>query len=204
MLILRRVGACTHVFLDFLPILDCLKLLKTRGCKHPPYKIIYCINSLFKHSLIKSSLRFCVYKGVRLLCSQKQCYIDAFPTNRKANHMKHKIMNWVAAPLLAAMLAMPAYADSVATSKQSDAEIQTVFDVIYPQGQGVQQDYTKARALLEQAAAQGDAAAYNNLGMMYAQGQGVPQDYAKARALFEASGERGKDNLDYMNRNNLR
>ena len=55
-LILRRVGACTHAFLDFLPILDCLKSLKTRGCKHPPYKIIRCINALFKHShfVIKS------------------------------------------------------------------------------------------------------------------------------------------------------
>ena len=40
MLILRRVGARTHAFLDFLPILDCLKLLKTRGCNGKPYPFI--------------------------------------------------------------------------------------------------------------------------------------------------------------------
>ena len=40
MLILRRVGARTHAFLDFFTHLDCLKLLKTRGCNGKPYPFI--------------------------------------------------------------------------------------------------------------------------------------------------------------------
>ena len=49
----------------------------------------------------------------------------------------------------------------------------------------VRQDWKKARAWYEKAAAQGHAKSINMLGLIYEQGLGVRQDYAKARAWFE-------------------
>ena len=54
-------------------------------------------------------------------------------------------------------------------------------------GQGVAQDYAKAREWYEKAAAKGDAIAMFNLGLLYENGQGVAQDYAKAREWYEKS-----------------
>ena len=51
---------------------------------------------------------------------------------------------------------------------------------MYANGQGVPQDYGKARQWYEKAAAQGLAAAQGNLGVMYANGHGVPQDDCSA------------------------
>jgi TPR repeat protein len=64
---------------------------------------------------------------------------------------------------------------------QGDADAQNNLGTLYEKGQGVSQDYTKARQWFEKAAAQGSVAAQNNLGVLYASGQGVPQDYATAR-----------------------
>ncbi|MCR5256603.1 MAG: sel1 repeat family protein [Desulfovibrio sp.] len=49
----------------------------------------------------------------------------------------------------------------------------------------VRQDWKKARAWYEKAAAQRHAKSINMLGLIYEQGLGVRQDYAKARAWFE-------------------
>ncbi len=68
---------------------------------------------------------------------------------------------------------------------QGDATAQLKLGMIYHFGNGVPQDYVKARQWYEKAVAQGDARAQVNLGWMYAQGQGVPQDYAKARRWYE-------------------
>ena len=55
---------------------------------------------------------------------------------------------------------------------------------LYANGQGVAQDYAKAREWYEKAADKGDAGAMVSLGLLYANGQGVPQDYAKARENY--------------------
>jgi hypothetical protein len=68
--------------------------------------------------------------------------------------------------------------------------------VLYANGQGVAQDYAKAREWYEKAATKGDADAMTNLGLLYANGQGVTQDYAKAREWYEEAA--AKDDADAM------
>jgi tetratricopeptide (TPR) repeat protein len=62
----------------------------------------------------------------------------------------------------------------------------------YDRGQGVAQDYAKAREWYEKAADKGDAYAMYNLGRHYEKGLGVAQDYAKAREWYEKAAD--KDN----------
>jgi len=57
--------------------------------------------------------------------------------------------------------------------------------LLYANGDGVAQDYAKAREWYEKAAANDDASAMFNLGLLYANGDGVAQDYAKARKWYE-------------------
>jgi uncharacterized protein len=66
----------------------------------------------------------------------------------------------------------------------------------YYYGQGVPQDYAKAREWYEKAAAKDDADAMFKLGLLYQNGQGVPQDYAKAREWYEKAA--AKNNADAM------
>jgi TPR repeat protein len=63
--------------------------------------------------------------------------------------------------------------------------------LLFAEGQGVPQDYMKARQWYEQAAAQGNAGAQSNLGWMYFNGQGVPQDYTTARGWYEKAAAQG-------------
>ena len=56
------------------------------------------------------------------------------------------------------------------------------------------QDYGKARAYYEKAAAQGDADAQNNLGGLYARGDGVKKDLKKAREWLEKAAAQGNEN----------
>ena len=65
---------------------------------------------------------------------------------------------------------------------------------LYQYGQGVAQDYGKAREWYEKAAANGYANAMSNLGGLYQYGQGVAQDYAKARELYEKAAAKGDAN----------
>jgi TPR repeat protein len=46
----------------------------------------------------------------------------------------------------------------------------------YEHGEGVPQDYGKAREWFEKAAAKDVAAAMYNLGVLFGNGEGVPQD----------------------------
>jgi TPR repeat protein len=62
---------------------------------------------------------------------------------------------------------------------------------LYQYGQGVAQDYAKARDWYEKAAANGYANAMSSLGWLYQNGQGVAQDYAKARELYEKAADQG-------------
>jgi TPR repeat protein len=65
---------------------------------------------------------------------------------------------------------------------------------LYQYGQGVAQDYVKARDLYEKAAANGYANAMSNLGGLYESGAGVAQDYAKAREWYEKAAAKGDAN----------
>ena len=57
--------------------------------------------------------------------------------------------------------------------------------VLYDNGQGVAQDYAKAREWFEKAAAKGVTTAMRNLGELYRDGHGVAQDDTKAREWDE-------------------
>jgi TPR repeat protein len=63
--------------------------------------------------------------------------------------------------------------------------------VFYESGQGVAQDYAKAREWFEKAAAKDNAVAMLGLGVFYENGQGVAQDYAKAREWYEKAAAKG-------------
>ena len=58
---------------------------------------------------------------------------------------------------------------------------------LYENGQGVAQDYDKAREWFVKAAEKGNADAMAGLGRLYQNGHGVSKDYAKARAWYEKS-----------------
>ena len=64
--------------------------------------------------------------------------------------------------------------------------------LVYENGQGVPQDYVKAREWYEKAVAKDNAHAMSNLGILYENGYGVPQDYAKAREWYEKAAAKGE------------
>ena len=70
-------------------------------------------------------------------------------------------------------------------AKQGLPDAQFNLGNMYENGQGVKQDYSKAREWYEKAAKQGHARAQNNLGFMYYHGQSVKQDYTKAKEWYE-------------------
>jgi hypothetical protein len=74
-------------------------------------------------------------------------------------------------------------------------------------GQGVPQDYAKAREWFEKAADKDDAIAMKNLGVLYHIGNGVTQDYAKAREWYEKAADKedaiAMENLGVLYQNGL-
>ena len=66
--------------------------------------------------------------------------------------------------------------------------------VLYDNGDGVPQDYAKAREWYEKAADKGRGDAMLGLGLLYDLGQGVAQDYAKARGWYEKAADKGDVN----------
>ena len=74
---------------------------------------------------------------------------------------------------------------------QGDASAQFALGVMYVNGEGVRQDYVKAREWYEKAAAQGNARAQLALGVMYVNGYGVRQDNVKAREWFGKACDNG-------------
>jgi hypothetical protein len=75
---------------------------------------------------------------------------------------------------------------------QGEAKAQSRLGELYRDGQGVPQNYTKARQWYEKAAAQGYADAQLALGMLYYNGLGVPQDYTMARQWYEQAAAQGR------------
>lgn len=74
---------------------------------------------------------------------------------------------------------------------QGDADAQNMLGFMYRWGQGVEQDFQKARQWYRLAADQGHATAQNNLGLVYRYGLGVPKNYAKAFHWFLRAAEQG-------------
>ncbi|KAK8838101.1 hypothetical protein M9Y10_036053 [Tritrichomonas musculus] len=68
---------------------------------------------------------------------------------------------------------------------------------LYSYGQGVKQDYNKAKEYYELSAQRNNSDAFINLGNLYANGYGVEQDYNKAIKYYELSAQR--NNLDAFN-----
>jgi TPR repeat protein len=62
---------------------------------------------------------------------------------------------------------------------------------LYENGQGVAQDFGKAREWYEKAADKGNARAMFKLGQLYRDGLGVEQDYVKAREWYEKAADEG-------------
>ena len=74
---------------------------------------------------------------------------------------------------------------------KGDASAMFNLGLLYENGQGVAQDYAKAREWYEKAAANDNASAMFNLGLLYARGDGVAQDYAKAHEWYEKAAAKG-------------
>ena len=64
---------------------------------------------------------------------------------------------------------------------------------MYYQGEGVKQNYSKAREWFEKAAKQGHARAQFNLGFMYANGLGVEQSDSLAMRWYGRAAAQGDD-----------
>jgi len=76
-------------------------------------------------------------------------------------------------------------------ANQGIAEAQFNLGLIYDNGEGVRQDYSKAVQWYEKAANQGMPDAQFNLGLMYYNGKGVRQDYSKAAQWYEKAANQG-------------
>ena len=78
-----------------------------------------------------------------------------------------------------------------------NASAQNSLGLRYYKGEGVEQDYSKAREWIEKAANQGNASAQNNMGYLYEEGKGVEQDYTKAKEWYEKAANQGNASAQY-------
>ena len=69
-------------------------------------------------------------------------------------------------------------------ASKGDAEAQYALGLIYADGEGVKQDYIKAKEWYTKSANQKHAQAQHNVGVMYANGYGAKQDYKIAKIYF--------------------
>jgi TPR repeat protein len=72
-----------------------------------------------------------------------------------------------------------------AEAQEPDPSAQAILGRIYLDGDGVPQDYVKARHWLEKASAVEDSSALHNLALIYDRGNGVAVDKRKAVSLYE-------------------
>jgi len=103
--------------------------------------------------------------------------------------------------LAAAMLSVSAIAADFnqvqREANQGDAVAQSNLGVKYYNGEGVRQDYAKAKEWYEKAANQGVAESQYNLGLMYNNANGVSQDYSKAREWYLKAANQGHADAQY-------
>ena len=102
-----------------------------------------------------------------------------------------KLTLFLAAAILSVSTMAADFSQNQRLANQGNASAQYNLGVMYYEGEGVRQDYIKARQWYEKAANQGNAKAQYNLGNAYSRGKGVRQDYAKAAQWFEKSANQG-------------
>jgi uncharacterized protein len=78
-----------------------------------------------------------------------------------------------------------------AKAEQDNSQAQYILGIIYFDGKGVNQDYTKALEWYKRAADQGYAKAQHRLGFLYSTGQGVSQDYPEAVKWYRKAADQG-------------
>jgi hypothetical protein len=74
-------------------------------------------------------------------------------------------------------------------AESGDADAQFALAVRYRNGDGVDQDYTKAMDLAKRSADQGNAQAQTLVGMMYQGGEGVAPDASEAASYYQKAAE---------------
>src|SRR5262249_28758259 len=116
-------------------------------------------------------------------------------------HKRESLSAQQSAPVkLSAQQSAPANTPLEEAAAQGDASAMYRLGLLYEMGQGVAQDYDKAREWFEKAAAKGDGEAMYSLGRFYETGKGVARDYVKAREWYEKAADKGdqraKTNLD--------
>ena len=81
--------------------------------------------------------------------------------------------------------------DTRTLAEAGDPAAQYELGVMYQNGEGVPQNYSKAVKWFRMAAEQGDSNAQYSLGLKYSVGHGVPQNYPEAAKLHRKSAEQG-------------
>jgi uncharacterized protein len=81
--------------------------------------------------------------------------------------------------------------DTRTLAEEGDSKAQYELGVMYQNGEGVPQNYSKAVKWFRQAAEQGDSNAQYSLGLKFSVGHGVPQDYTEAAKWHRESAEQG-------------
>ena len=76
-------------------------------------------------------------------------------------------------------------------AEQGDARAQYELGVMHDDGEGVTQDFQKARHYYEQSAKQNYAKAQFILGDLYFYGKGIPKDKQKAKYYYELAATQG-------------
>lgn len=109
--------------------------------------------------------------------------------------LKNLFINKTLLFLVVSMVSLSAMAldfnETQRLANQGDVVSQFYIGRMYSQGEGVRQDYTKARKWYEKAANQGIAKAQFNLGVIYYHGEGVRQNIATAKELFGKACDNG-------------
>ena len=79
--------------------------------------------------------------------------------------------------------------------KANQGDLNAQFEVgrMYAEGDGIEQNYTKAAEWYQKAALRKHAMAQNNLGDLYRDGNGVRQNFAKAVELYEKAAARNNE-----------
>jgi TPR repeat protein len=86
---------------------------------------------------------------------------------------------------------LPKLKEVIQNYDKTDVFIQAIR---HHKGLGVEQNYSKAKDLYEQAAELGNSKALNNLGLLYHYSLGVEKNYTKAKELYEKAAELGNSN----------
>ena len=76
-------------------------------------------------------------------------------------------------------------------AEHGDARSMHNLGLAYQKGDGIGQDYAKAREWYEKAVVKGDASSMTSLGWIYSNGLGVAHDYVKAREWYEKAAAKG-------------